>query len=215
MICRLRIRKPVHHSRSCGVDRARRTESGTTTILCATRFACLFASRCGCGAPDCQVSKANPGMHAGLFLRAGEELKALKSSGWLNSTADAARYGSSPSEGAQTSILSPTVRPQNAFARARDQPSQPCSRPRSPAEAEARRAAPAYPRTRRVCPQKAWSPSFPKQPLPGLEACDPLASVYCDPSRSARRVSPGSLNCEARLLAVHQPQITLPVDSFC
>ena len=42
------------------------------------------------------------GLHVELPLQAGEEPKALKSSGGLNSTADAARSGSSRSDGVQT-----------------------------------------------------------------------------------------------------------------
>ena len=40
-------------------------------------------------------------LHVAVALRAGEEPKALRSSRWLNSTADAAR-GSSRSDGVQT-----------------------------------------------------------------------------------------------------------------
>jgi len=89
----------------------------------------------------CYLNTPNPGMHAEPVLRAGEELKALKSFRCLNSTADAARSGSSPTERVQTSTHSPAARPEKAISRLHDRPSRRCSRSRSPAETEARRAA--------------------------------------------------------------------------
>src|SRR5690242_8535735 len=73
----------------------------------------------------CYVS--TPKVHEERVLQAGEELTALKSFRCLNSTADAARSGSSPTERVQTSTRSPAVLPQKAVSGRRDRPSRRCS----------------------------------------------------------------------------------------
>ncbi len=78
------------------------------------------------------------GLYLELALRVGEEPEALKSFRWLNSTADAARSGSSRSDGVQTQTHLLTIHPQKAVSRLSDRPSQRCSRPRRRVEVEAR-----------------------------------------------------------------------------
>ena len=63
---------------------------------------------------------STPMMCAEPVLRAAEELQALKFLRCVNSTADAARLGSSPTERLQASAHSPAVRPQKIVLRLRD-----------------------------------------------------------------------------------------------
>ena len=117
---------------------------------------------------------------ADFALRTAEELKAAEFLHRVNSTADAARSGSSPIGSVQASAQAPAVCREKAVSRQRGWPSLECSRHRNPANALARRAAWEWFRSRRVSPQKVWSQFFPKHHPQHSVSCEPLVSAYPD-----------------------------------